>query len=75
MAINLKRRLRALEQIVVPPDDYRCAVCGYESVSQLEFKVFFADEPDVGPDACPRCGRPMILRLEFDEPPARRAGA
>ncbi len=74
MAMNLKRRLRALEQTVVPSDDYRCAACGYESVSALEFKVAFADEPDEGPDACSQCGRPMILRLEFDEPPARRVG-
>ena len=35
MAMNLKRRLRALEQIVVPSDNYRCAACGYESVSEL----------------------------------------
>ncbi len=75
MAMNLKRQLRALEQNVVPPDDYGCAACGYESVSQLEFKVSFADELDVGPDVCSRCGRPMILSLEFDEPPARRVGS
>ena len=71
MAMNLKRRLRALEQIVVPPDDYRCELCGSDLWSELEFKVSFADEPDVGPDVCPQCGRPMILRLEFDEPPVR----
>ena len=72
--MNLHRRLRALEQNVVPPDDYRCEACGYDSGSELELKVSFADEPDEGPDACPRCGRPLILRLEFDEAPARRVG-
>ena len=69
MAMNLNRRLQALEQVVVPPDDHGCEVCGCESGSELEFKVSFADEPEIGPDVCPRCGRPMILRLEFDEPP------
>ena len=37
--MNLARRLRALEQIVVPPDDYRCEVCGYERGSELKFEV------------------------------------
>ncbi len=68
MAMNLNRRLQALEQSVVPLDDYRCAACGYESVSQLEFKVAVADEPDEGPDVCRACGRMLILRLEFDDP-------
>ncbi len=60
LPMNLHRRLRMLEQIVVPSDDYRCEVCGYDSGSELELKVSFADEPDVGPDACSRCGRPLI---------------
>ncbi len=70
--MNLKRRLLALEQNVVPPDDYGCETCGYDSGSELELKVCFADEPLEGPDVCPQCGRPLILRLEFDEPPSRR---
>ncbi len=68
MAMNLKRRLRALEQNVVPPDDYRCEACGCDAGSELEFKVFFADEPLEGPDVCRACGRMLILRLEFDDP-------
>ena len=68
MAMNLSRRLRALEQVVVAPDDYGCEACGCDAASELELKVCFADEPDVGPDLCPGCGRPLILRLEFDEP-------
>ncbi len=66
--MNLKSRLRALEQTVVPSDDYRCEVCGCGAGSELELKVCFADEPDEGPDVCCACGRPLILRLEFDEP-------
>ncbi len=66
--MNLKRRLRALEQNVVPPDEYRCELCGYDPGSELEFEVSFANEPDVGPDVCPGCSRPLILRLSFDEP-------
>ncbi len=68
MAMNLHKRLRALEQIVVPPDDYRCEACGYEPGSELEFKVSFAGQSDEGPDVCPECGRPLILRLSFDSP-------
>ena len=66
--MNLHRRLRALEQNVVPPDDYRCEACGYDAGSELELNVCFADEPDEGPDVCRACGRPLILRLEFDNP-------
>ncbi len=65
MAMNLKRRLRALEQIEVPPDDYGCEVCGYEPGSWLKFKVSFAGESEEGPDVSPGCGRPHIIRLSF----------
>ena len=68
MAMNLKRRLRALEQIVVPPDDYRCEPCGYEPGSELKFEVSLDGEPLEGPDVCRACGRMLILRLQFDNP-------
>ncbi len=68
MAMNLERRLRALEQIVVLPDDDRCEDCGYEAGSELKCEVSFHDEPLEGPDVCSRCGWPLILSLEFDEP-------
>ena len=68
MAMNLKRRLRALEQIVVPPDDCRCEACGYEPGSELKFEVSLDGEPLEGPDVCRACGRMLILRLEFDDP-------
>ncbi len=66
--MNLKRRLRTLEQVVVPPGGDRCEACGYEPGARIEFKVSFAGEPIDGPDVCPGCGRPLIIRLEFDNP-------
>ncbi len=66
--MNLKRRLRALEQVVAPADHGRCDTCGYVSGSELKCEVSFHDEPLEGPDVCLRCGRPLILRLEFDSP-------
>ncbi len=68
MAMNLHRRLRALERVVIPPEDDRCEACGYEPRSELKFEVSFAGESDEGPDVCPGCGRPLILRLSFDSP-------
>ncbi len=68
MAMNLKRRLQALEQVVTPVDHGRCDTCGYEPGSELKCEVSFHDEPLEGPDVCSRCGRPLILRLEFDSP-------
>ncbi len=68
LPMNLKRRLRALEQIAVPSGDYGCEACGYEPGSRLEFKVSFGDESDEGPDECPGCRRPLILRFSFDSP-------
>jgi predicted nucleic acid-binding Zn-ribbon protein len=66
--MNLKRRLRTLERVVVPPDDDCCEACGYEPGSRLEFTVSFGDEPDERPDVCPECGRVLVFRLEFDSP-------
>ncbi len=69
MAMNLERRLRALEQIVVLPDDDRCEDCGYEAGSELKFEVSSSDDEEIdGPDVCRGCGRPLVLRLEFDSP-------
>lgn len=69
--MNLHRRLRALEQIVTPVDHGRCDTCGYVPGAELKCEVYFHDEPLEGSDACSQCGRPLILRLEFDEPPVR----
>ena len=71
MAMNLKRRLGALERVVVAADDGICDACGYSPESELKFEVSLDGEPLEGPDVCLKCGRPLILRLEFDEPPVR----
>ncbi len=68
MAMNLTRRLEALERVVTRVDHGRCDTCGYVSGSELKCEVSFHDEPLEGPDVCARCGRPLILRLEFDSP-------
>ncbi len=68
MAVNLNKRVRALERFVAPPDDDRCAACGYAPGVRLKLGVSFGGEPLEGPDVCPGCGRPLILRLSFDNP-------
>ncbi len=67
--MNLSRRLRALERVVIPPEDDRCEVCGCEPGSELKFEVSFGDDASDGPDACPGCGWPLILTLSFNSPP------
>ncbi len=63
--MNLKKRLQALERVVLPPDDDLCEACGYAPGLQVELKVSFRDDPVEGPDACPECGRRLIFRLSF----------
>ena len=65
--MNLRRRLQALERVVIPADD-RCGACGHAPGSEPELKVSFGDEPDEGPDFCPNCWRPLNVRLAFDSP-------
>ena len=67
--MNLRRRLRALEQVVVQRADDRCEACGYGTGAEIEFVVAFTDEEIDGPDFCPTCGRVLVLRLTFDDPP------
>ncbi len=67
--MNLQRRLRALERVVIPPEDDRCEVCGCEPGSELKFAVSFGDDASDGPDACPGCGWPLIFTLSFNSPP------
>ncbi len=55
--MNLKRRLRALEQVVGHRDDDRCEACGYGTGAEIEFVVAFADEEIDGPDVCRFAGR------------------
>ncbi len=64
--MNLKKRLQALERLSVPPDDGRCEACGYAPGLPVKMKVTFrGDNPVEGPDACPECGRRLIIRLSF----------
>ncbi len=64
--MNLKKRLQALERVVVPPDDGRCEACGYAPGLPVKMKVTFrGDNPVEGPDVCPDCGRQLIFRLSF----------
>ncbi len=64
--MNLKRRVQALELAVAPSDS--CEACGYYPGAPMELTLSFGDEPVEGPDVCPGCGRPLILRLSFDNP-------
>ena len=44
--MNLKKRLKALERVVVPPDNGRCEACGYAPGLPVELKVTFCgDDP------------------------------
>ncbi len=64
--MNLKKRLQALERVVIPPDDDRCEACGYAPGLPVKMKVTFrGDNPVEGPDFCPDCGRRLIIRLSF----------
>ncbi len=67
--MNLRRRLQALEQVVVQRADDRCEACGYGTGAEIEFVVAFADEEIDGPDVCPGCGRVLVLTLSFDDRP------
>ncbi len=59
--MNLKKRLQALERLVVPPDDGRCEACGYvPGLPVTQVVTFRGDEPVKGPDFCPDCGRQLI---------------
>ena len=66
--MNLSRRLRALERVVIPPEDDRCEVCACEPGSALKYEVSFGDNVSDGPDVCSGCGWPLILTLSFDSP-------
>ncbi len=64
--MNLKKRLQLLEQVVLPPDEDRCAACGYAPGLPVKMTVTFrGDDPVERPDVCPECGRRLIIRLSF----------
>ncbi len=66
--MNLMRRLRALERVVLTADDC-CPACGYAPGSRLNVVMSLGDEAIEGPDVCPTCGRPLVIRLTFDDAP------
>lgn len=46
--------------------DRPCVACGGESQAQ-DLRVVFGQHEYVGPDLCPRCGRLLVYRVEFDK--------
>ena len=67
MAMILRRRLRALERVVLTADDC-CSACGYSPGFSLDVVMSLGDEAIKGPDVCPTCGRALVIRLTFDDP-------
>lgn len=61
MALNLKRRLHALERVGKPTGC--CEACGYAVDAPMHFRLTLAAPPDDGPDVCPSCGRQLLVRI------------
>ncbi len=59
MTTTIERRVRALES----GGGRECPVCGFQGDwSKVEIRVNVrGDTP--GPDNCPECGRPLVLRV------------
>ncbi len=71
--MNLKKRLQALERLAVPPDDDRCEACGYDRTAPARLSLSFAEAPVDGPDACPKCGRQLLIRISIMQDTGRRS--
>ena len=61
--MNLTRRVRALERVVNPSNC--CEACGYDRTAPVQLKLSFAEPPVDGPDACPKCGRQLLIRISI----------
>ncbi len=61
--MTLTSRVRALERIVSPPG--RCEGCGFDIGAPVKIRLTFAKPPDGGPDECPKCGRPLLVRISI----------
>ncbi len=61
--MSLTRRVRALERVVNPSNC--CEACGYDRTAPVQLKLSFAEPPVDGPDACPRCGRQLLIRISI----------
>ncbi len=61
--MNLTRRVRALERVANPHGC--CEGCGFEPAAPIKLRVSFAEAPADGPDVCPECGRPLLIRISI----------
>ncbi len=61
--MNLTRRVRALERVVNPSNC--CEACGYDRTAPVRLSLSFAEAPVDGPDACPKCGRQLLIRISI----------
>jgi ribosomal protein L37AE/L43A len=61
--MRLDRRVRALERVRKPPGC--CEACGFDFGAPLQMKLTFDEGTDAGPDECPGCGRPLLLRISI----------
>ena len=62
--MNLTRRVRALERAVNP--DGCCEGCSFEPAAPVKLRLSFAEAPVDGPDVCPECGRPLLIRISIE---------
>ena len=68
--MNLTRRVRALERVVNPSNC--CEACGFEPAAPIRLSLSFAEAPVDGPDACPKCGRQLLIRISIIQDTGRR---
>ena len=61
--MNLTRRVRALERVANPSNC--CEACGYDRTAPVQLQLSFAEPPVDGPDACPKCGRQLLIRVSI----------
>lgn len=64
--MRLTRRVRALERAT---GGDRCGTCGHGCREEARLAVCYGDEPAEGPDVCPECGRPLVLRIVYKQVP------
>jgi ribosomal protein L37AE/L43A len=62
-----------LERVVKPPN--ACDACGYEYMAPVRTRLTFAEAPNDGPDACPKCGRPLLVRIAIEVVRSKDEGA
>ncbi len=68
--MSLTRRVRALERVVNPSNC--CEGCGFEPAAPIKLSLSFAEAPVDGPDACPKCGRQLLIRISITQDTGRR---